>query len=145
MDEVDTTTLASGSDAPATQDSETAQPSAANNYEGIFDSDKIAPADQQTDEPDLSAQTEEGEGTAEAVDPWAGYVEIEYDGKVLKVPEEFKDGAYRHKDYTQGKQAIAEERKAIEAQKQQLTRASQISEQELNLNIELNGMVSTLQ
>lgn len=149
MDEVDTTTLASGSEAPATQDSETAQPSAANNYLGIYDPDKAKePADAGQTEADASIQGDEAdEGSDEdtQTDPWAGYVDFEYEGQTFKVPEALKDGYYRNKDYTQGKQALAEEKRAIEAQKEQLTRASQVSEQELNLKIELNGVVSQLQ
>lgn len=144
MDEVDTTTLASGSETPATQASETAQPSAANNYEGIVDSGKTIPADQQTEEPDLSAETEKGEGTEEAVDLWAGYVDFELDGQVFKVPDALKDGYYRNKDYTQGKQAIAEERKALISKQEEVVKLTQITEQEIDLRVDLTGMASRL-
>jgi len=148
MDEVDTTTLAVGSDIPATQANETALPSAANNYLGIFDDDKVQ-------EPDTSelpgAETvtegaEQGNEEDTPPDPWAGYVDfVHADGNTYKVPEALADGYYRNKDYTQGKQALAEEKRAIAAQKEELTRAAQVSEQELNIKIELNGIVDKLQ
>lgn len=147
MDEVDTTTPASGSEAPATQSGETAQPSAANNYLGIFGEEKALESTS-TDQAGTETITEGDEAGHEddtAPDPWAGYVDFEYEGQTFKVPEALKDGYYRNKDYTQGKQALAEEKRAIEAQKQELTRAASISEQELNLKIELNGVVSSLQ
>lgn len=145
MDEVETNTPASGSEAPATQSGGETKPSAANNYEGIFDSAKLN-TEQADDEPKISEASEEGEGTEQAPDPWAGYVDfVHADGNTYKVPEALADGYYRNKDYTQGKQALADEKRAVEAQKQQLTRAAEISEQELNLKVELNGMVGQLQ
>jgi hypothetical protein len=145
MDEIETTTLASGSEAPATQSGEDTKPSAANNYEGIFDSAKLE-TQQPDDDTELSEPTDEGEGSEEVPDPWAGYVDfVHVDGNTYKVPEALADGYYRNKDYTQGKQALADEKRAIAAQKEELTKAASISEKELNLKIELNGMVDQLQ
>ncbi len=144
MDETETTTHADGPET-ATQSSEDTRPSAANNYEGIHSSDGTSPAEQQTDEPDLSALPEEGEGTAEVVDPWAGYVDFELDGQIHKIPEALKDGFYRTKDYTQKTQALAEEKRQIAAQAENLKRVTDISEQELNMRVELNGMVGQLE
>jgi hypothetical protein len=144
MDELETTTPASGSEAPATQSGGDTKPSAANNYEGIFDSAKL-PEPQASDDPETSGDLEQGEGTEAAPDPWAGYVDFELDGQVHKIPEALKEGFYRAKDYTQKTQALAEERRVIAAQREDLARVTQISEQELNIKVELNGMVSQLQ
>lgn len=132
--------LSTGSETPASQESVTPEPpSAANNYRGIEDDTTSTDAGQ-SDE--AFSALEEGTG---APDPWAGYVEIELDGQILKVPEAFKDGAYRHKDYTVKTQTLAEERRQVEAQRDTLTQAMQFSEKELNLRVELDGMAAQLQ
>lgn len=148
MDETEMNAPVSGSETATQTSAETTSsgPSAANNYEGIKDDNVALDAlegeeDEGTD--DLSG--EDPEDGSQEPDPWAGYVDVEIDGKTFKVPEEFKDAPFRAKDYTQKAQALAEERRQVTAQAEKLERVTQITEQELNIRVELNGMASQIE
>lgn len=74
-----------------------------------------SPPEEEPDELDklvLPPEAEEGE-TEELA-------EVEYEGKPYKLPPELKDALLRHSDYTKKTMSLAEERKAFEAQREQL-------------------------
>lgn len=148
MDETETSAPASGSETATQTSAETAStgPSAANNYEGIKDDNAaLAALEGEQDEGTEDLSADEPEDGSEEPDPWAGYVDIEVDGKIFKVPEEFKDAPHRMKDYTQKTQALAEEKRQVAAQAEKLERVTQITEQELNIRVELNGMAGQIE
>ena len=48
------------------------------------------------------------------------YVDVEIDGKILQVPEEYKDAFMRQADYTQKTQTLADQRRQVELQQKQI-------------------------
>jgi hypothetical protein len=107
-----------------------------NRYSGILDID--APELDTTSNP--GAETEgqtEGEGEAEEVDPWAGYEDVEIDGKVLKIPSDAKEYLLRQADYTRKTQAVSAKEKELVAKEQELVTKFQRSEDEFNAWTEL--------
>jgi hypothetical protein len=78
---------------------------------GEYDED--ADDDESSDSDQSDEDDEDSEEVAEA-----DFVEVEYDGKVHKVPSELKDALMLTKDYTHKTQALAETRKAFEAEQQ---------------------------
>jgi hypothetical protein len=57
--------------------------------------------------------------------------EIDYDGEKYKVPKKLREAFLRQQDYTQKTQAVAEQRKAVEAQQQYLAQAAQAQQQHI--------------
>lgn len=55
--------------------------------------------------------------------------ELDLDGLKFKVPKEAKDAFLRHSDYTQKTQAVAEERRTLEAERQQFQQNVQTQQQ----------------
>ncbi len=69
----------------------------------------------------------EGEdGEAEQAEP--EYDEIEWEGKKYNIPKELKSGFMMNADYTRKTQEVAEQRKSVEAQKEQAAALYQASE-----------------
>lgn len=55
--------------------------------------------------------------------------EVDYEGEKYKLPKKLKDALLRQQDYTQKTQAVAEQRRAIEAQALQIQQQAQLSQQ----------------
>lgn len=68
--------------------------------------------------------TQETETTAEVDDS----EEVDYEGEKYKLPKKLKDALLRQQDYTQKTQAVAEQRKAIEAQAEQVKQRAEMSQ-----------------
>lgn len=82
----------------------------------------------ETEELDDTLETEETESeedTQEADDS----EEVEYEGKQYKVPKELKDALLRQADYTRKTQEVAQQRQAVETQRQQAEQAIQMVSQ----------------
>ena len=78
-----------------------------------------ASSDDQTDA-NAEATAEEGDAptpSAEAVE------EVEFDGERFQVPPKLKDALLRHQDYTKKTQEVAEQRRLVEFQRQQVALA----------------------
>lgn len=83
---------------------------------GLDEVDQVD-GDQVTNDADSAADTATVEDDTE---------EVEYEGKVHKVPKELKDALLRQADYTRKTQEVAEQRKQIEAQAESLKQQEQI-------------------
>lgn len=55
--------------------------------------------------------------------------EIDYDGDKFKVPKKLKDAFLRQQDYTQKTQSLAEQRKAVAAQAEQIRQQAELQQQ----------------
>lgn len=137
MADEDTKLLETGSAEPTTVESEKLPPvpSAENNYQGIDDEDGPETTDEGEDEP----PEEEAE-----VDPWKGYVDLEIDGEIVKVPEKLKDGYLRQQDYTRKTQEAANMRKEAEARAAEVEKMREVSEEELQARSAKMGIASQL-
>jgi hypothetical protein len=62
-------------------------------------------------EPDAPPEVETSDDDSE---------EVDYEGEKYKLPKKLKDALLRQQDYTQKTQQVAEQRRAIEAQAQQV-------------------------
>lgn len=69
------------------------------------------------EEPDFSDLAALAEGSGETASPSDELVEVEIDGKKVKVSAEAKDYLLRQQDYTRKTMELAEQRKAVEAAK----------------------------
>jgi hypothetical protein len=72
------------------------------------------PPEEEPDELDKLVAPEAAEGETEEIE------EVEYEGKQYKLPKELKDALLRQSDYTKKTMTLAEERKAVEAQREQI-------------------------
>ena len=54
--------------------------------------------------------------------------EVDYEGEKYKLPKKLKDALLRQQDYTQKTQAVAEQRKAVEAQAAQIQQHAEMSQ-----------------
>jgi len=71
------------------------------------------------------SESQDTETTAEEDDS----EEVDYEGEKYKLPKKLKDALLRQQDYTQKTQAVAEQRRAIEAQALQIQQQAQLSQQ----------------
>jgi len=78
--------------------------------------------DGQDDEPEEGSQDDQPE-TSEVVET----VTVEYDGKEYNVPANIKDALMRESDYTAKTTAVAEQRKALEAERQEFQQYAEAS------------------
>ena len=90
-----------------------------------------APEAEQDDE--LAKLLKEATGESEETDD--GPVDVEYDGKSYKLPRELKDALLRQADYTRKTMDVAEQRKAIEAERQQLEAFQGLATEEMDLAV----------
>lgn len=79
-----------------------------------FDSSLIE-ADSESPETETPAEDDDSE-------------EVDYEGEKYKLPKKLKDALLRQQDYTQKTQAVAEQRKAIEAQAEQVKQHAEMSQ-----------------
>jgi hypothetical protein len=106
---------------------------------------------------DTTEATTQAEGTTATTDTTAdvddfggllshevGEEEVEYEGAKYKVPAPLKDALLRQADYTQKTMTLAEERRAVEAQRSQILEAQQLSRAEINAFSELNVLNTQL-
>lgn len=70
---------------------------------------------------------------------------IEHEGQQYRVPPELKNAFMARKHYTQGRQELAEQRKAVAELRQNAERALQASQDELNVRGELSVINQQLQ
>ena len=63
----------------------------------------------------------------EEVNPEEEFAEVEYEGEMVKVPVKVKDALLRQADYTRKTMEVAEERKAVQAIRQEAEQARNIS------------------
>lgn len=101
--------------------------------------ESVTPDVQEADTPELEAETTEEDTedpTDEEIDdllaePEAGedFVEIEIDGKTIKVSPEGKDYLLRQQDYTKKTMELAEQRKAFEARQKEIEGLSALSQE----------------
>lgn len=87
-------------------------------------------------------KAEEPEGQPE---PEEALVELEVNGKVYQVPEEIRKGHLREADYTRKTQEVAEQRKAIAAEVEQVQRLKQATQSLAPLFGEMSKAESRLQ
>lgn len=113
--------------------------------------EQTAPEPEDQDSPiDLDAPDDEAEqsdeefGHEQPADPFAGYEEIDLDGKKYRVPADIKDGYLRNADYTQKTQAVAAMRRELEAKTADLELRSQASDEELQAHAVLMNLDSEL-
>lgn len=91
------------------------------------------------DAPELEAT---GELTAEEEET----IEVDWDdGKKYKIPKALEGGLLKNKDYTQGKQSIAETRRALEAEKAALEERYKATDEELDARADLRTVTKTLE
>lgn len=97
-----------------------------------------------TEQPAEAPETPESEGaepsetTETEPDPWAGYEEVEIDGKTLKIPAEAKEYLLRQADYTRKTQEVAARSKELDAREEQVTQRQKISENEIEAYVALS-------
>ncbi|WP_313195859.1 hypothetical protein [Shinella zoogloeoides] len=58
-------------------------------------------------------------------------VDVEYEGKVHRLPQELKDALLRNADYTRKTQEVAEQRRAVEARQAEINAAYDVSQEVL--------------
>lgn len=98
------------------------------------DSEVTAPAEAQEESNDTSIDTSLIESDSESQETEApaeedDSEEVDYEGEKYKLPKKLKDALLRQQDYTQKTQAVAEQRRALEAQAQQVQQHAQLSQQ----------------
>lgn len=103
------------------QDSDVAIP-AADEPEQVIDQQDEAEAGDQLDAEGNPVVTDQAESDEE---------EIDYDGEKFKVPKKLQEAFLRQQDYTQKTQAVAEQRKALEAQAEQIKQQEQAQRQNI--------------
>jgi hypothetical protein len=102
----------------------------------------------QVDEPERIPSPEEASEetqTAELAPVEDDSVEIEWDdGKKYKIPKAIEGGILKNKDYTQGKQKLADLRREVEAKEADATKRLEATEAELDARAELRSVSAQL-
>src|SRR5688572_22887056 len=76
------------------------------------------PVDEPTRILDPGEEAPDLEAAGELPNPEDEIIEVEWDdGKTYKIPKALEGGILKNKDYTQGKQKVADERRALEAER----------------------------
>lgn len=104
-------------------------------------------ASEAPDELENDSEAVEGDGSEEDGEPQPvepELVDVEYEGKVHKLPPELKDALLRNKDYTQKTQEVAELRKATEARQAEVDRAYQTSQEVIEARAVIHNVDSQL-
>jgi hypothetical protein len=97
------------------------------------------------EEPDEEVSESEDSEESAAPETTDEAEEVEFEGKAYKVPKELKDALLRQKDYTQKTQDVAERRRFVETQQEQLRIASEFQTKHLDKVTELHSLNSRLQ
>lgn len=77
----------------------------------------------------LLASGGEGEELQQEQQTEPDLADVEYDGETFKVPPKLKDAFLRFSDYTRKTQEVAEQRKAIETEREQVKQSAQLHQQ----------------
>jgi hypothetical protein len=72
--------------------------------------------------------------------PAEEFEEVEWDGKKYTVPKPLKGGLMMQADYTRKTQEIAEQRKAIQQRAQEIEKAAQASQEEMQAQVALHSI-----
>lgn len=96
-------------------------------------------AQEATEEPKEEA-AEEGQAEPEVEEA----EEVEYEGKTYALPKELKEAVLRQKDYTQKTQQVAEQRRELEALKEQTQQIEQFREKQFSAAVALSQLDSQL-
>lgn len=103
-------------------------------------------AEEPQEQAEIVEDQPEPDGTEQIADP--DDEEIDYEGEKFKVPKKLKDAFLRQQDYTQKTQTVAEERKAVEAERESIKQQAQANQQylaEVAEAVALNKQVEQLQ
>lgn len=98
------------------------------------------------DEPEMIPDPgeETGDGN-EPEPPILDVIEVEWDdGKKYQIPKALEGGLLKNKDYTQGKQQIAETRRQLESREAEITQKLAATDAELDARAELRTVSTTL-
>jgi hypothetical protein len=104
-----------------------------------------SPEENETEQPQddtEGTQDEQAEGEEEEGD--GDLEEYEFEGKKAKIPKEWRDALMKNADYTQKTQAVAEERKAVEAAREAAIRSAEFWEKTPAELVNLKGQLSTI-
>jgi hypothetical protein len=101
-----------------------------------------APAELENDNEVVEGDGSEEDGEPQPVEP--ELVDVEYEGKVHKLPPELKDALLRTADYTRKTQEVAELRKATEARQAEVDRAYQTSQEVIEARAVIHNVDSQL-
>lgn len=96
-----------------------------------------APAEEVvTDQPEVDVE----ETTSEQSPVEDDFDEVEYEGNRYAVPKELKDAILRHSDYTQKTQEVASQRKALEEEKAQIQKITQVQREDFQKYAQLSAL-----
>jgi hypothetical protein len=101
-----------------------------------------APAELENDNEVVEGDEGEGDGDLQPSEP--ELVDVEYEGKVHKLPPELKDALLRTADYTRKTQEVAELRKAAEARQAEADKAYQTSQDVIEARAIIHNVDSQL-
>lgn len=90
-----------------------------------------------------TGEGDEGEGGDEPQEP--ELVDVEYEGKVHKLPPELKEALLRHADYTRKTQEVAEQRRAVEAKQAEINASYDVSQEVLQARAAIINIDGALQ
>jgi hypothetical protein len=110
----------------------TPQPEMPVSLDDVQDETPVEQAEIETSEPEPLEQND-------------GLIDVEYDGETFKVPPQLKDALLRQADYTRKTQATAEMAKAYEAKIADVTRLSEVTNEEMGARSHLMRLNSDLQ
>lgn len=103
------------------------------------------PVEDEDAEPDEGTQeAEESEPEQEAQEATPTDEEVEFEGKVYKVPPEIKGALLRQKDYTQKTQEVAEQRRVVEERTKFLDQMEQLRSAQFESVVALQTLDSQL-
>lgn len=90
-----------------------------------------------------TGEGDKGEGGDEPQEP--ELVDVEYEGKVHKLPPELKDALLRTADYTRKTQEVAEQRRAVEAKQAEINASYDVSQEVLQARAAIINIDGALQ
>ena len=105
--------------------------------------DELDDADPSDDEGDTEGGDETDEETDDGSDPET--VEVEFNGQKYKVPAALKDGFLMQGDYTRKTQEVAEQRKAVDAERTQVQQMAQMTQEEIGALVDLRNIDAQLE
>lgn len=114
------------------------------NPQAEVESEEIEPVETEEVEIEAAEVDDEAEETDESEEE-ESEEEVDYEGKKYRVPKELKDALLRNADYTRKTQEVAEARKALDAEKQQIQQVVQRQQQNLRDYAQLAAIDQQLQ
>ncbi|MGR9384908.1 hypothetical protein [Rhizobium leguminosarum] len=119
-----------------------AMPAGGEQQQEAVNASEAPAAELENDSEVVEGDESDEDGEQQPVEP--ELVDVEYEGKVHKLPPELKDALLRTADYTRKTQEVAEQRKAIEAQKAEVDRAYQTSQEVIEARAIIHNVDSQL-